>query len=604
MRAGAAQLQRLQDEVQRKTEELALARHRANEAQWQLQRLRSSRAVTVARITRTAVLHPRELPGVTRRLLRQSRSLPPRPSPDVLEGFALLSEAREAMAAHDYETALQVADRVLDAQPRDRQALELRRQALYKLGRITDALDTLVALRKVVDSPQRRAAHALLLGRIHETDPAWLPRIPGPARPVDPQPGRVMHLLKESRPYRTNGFCVRSHYSLRAQQGAGLDPLVVTSLGFPRSAGVSDVPAVEDVDGIRHYRLDLGPGYPSPAPFDVQLRDQAWLTARIAARERPALIQAGSGHRGYETALVGRAVAAHLNLPFVYEVRSFFESTWTGDLDRAEYGEYYERRKATEDRCLLAADAVITIAESMRAEIIARGVPADKVHVVPNGVDPDVFHPRPRNRSLARRFGLPGGPVLGYVSNLDHPREGQEVLIEATAELVRRGREVTCLLVGEGSRRDELAAQAASAGLADHVVFTGPVPHDEIPDVYALIDIFVVPRRDERAARLVTPLKPFEAMATGIPVIVSDLPALTEIIAPGERGLAFPAGDARALADAAELLIDNPTLARRLAEAGRAWVTAERTWAANGPRYRAVYDSVSALAGEKAGSSR
>jgi glycosyltransferase involved in cell wall biosynthesis len=101
-----------------------------------------------------------------------------------------------------------------------------------------------------------------------------------------------------------------------------------------------------------------------------------------------------------------------------------------------------------------------------------------------------------------------------------------------------------------------------------------------------------VPRRDERAARTVTPLKPYEALAMARPLVVADLPALTEIAAPDERGLAFPAGDAAALATALERLIDDPALGRRMGEAGRAWVARERSWAANGPRFRAVYDEV------------
>jgi glycosyltransferase involved in cell wall biosynthesis len=118
------------------------------------------------------------------------------------------------------------------------------------------------------------------------------------------------------------------------------------------------------------------------------------------------------------------------------------------------------------------------------------------------------------------------------------------------------------------------------------------VPHGEIRRWYAVLDAFVIPRRDERAARSVTPLKPFEAMAMARPLVVADLPALSEIAAPDERGLAFPADDAAALAAALERLIDDPALGRRLGEAGRTWVVAERTWAANGQRLRAIYDDV------------
>jgi glycosyltransferase involved in cell wall biosynthesis len=124
------------------------------------------------------------------------------------------------------------------------------------------------------------------------------------------------------------------------------------------------------------------------------------------------------------------------------------------------------------------------------------------------------------------------------------------------------------------------------------VIFTGAVPHERVPDFYALIDVFVVPRIHERAARLVTPLKPFEAMAMRRPIIVADLPALTELAKPGERGLAFTSGDPESLARAVETMLDNPEQTRSLAAEGRRWVLAERTWAANGRRYQDIYREV------------
>jgi glycosyltransferase involved in cell wall biosynthesis len=151
---------------------------------------------------------------------------------------------------------------------------------------------------------------------------------------------------------------------------------------------------------------------------------------------------------------------------------------------------------------------------------------------------------------------------------------------------------VACLIVGDGKRREELESLARRSGAAGAIHFTGRVPHDEVRAHYALLDAFVVPRRNDRAARYVTPLKPFEAMAMARPLVVADLPALVEIAAPGERGLAFPVEDADALAAELERLMDDPALGSRLAEAGRAWVLAERTWASNGDRYRNLYAAV------------
>jgi glycosyltransferase involved in cell wall biosynthesis len=118
----------------------------------------------------------------------------------------------------------------------------------------------------------------------------------------------------------------------------------------------------------------------------------------------------------------------------------------------------------------------------------------------------------------------------------------------------------------------------------------GRVPHDRILGYYALIDVFVVPRTADRVSRLVTPLKPFEAMALERAVVVSDLPALREIVMPGETGMTFTAGDADDLARVLSDLLGDPALRARLGRQAREWVKTERTWAQNGRRYRELYE--------------
>jgi glycosyltransferase involved in cell wall biosynthesis len=139
---------------------------------------------------------------------------------------------------------------------------------------------------------------------------------------------------------------------------------------------------------------------------------------------------------------------------------------------------------------------------------------------------------------------------------------------------------------------ETLKGLAARHGIEDRVIFTGPVDHTEIADLYGLIDVFVVPRVRERAAVYVTPLKPFEAMAMERPVLVSDLPALTEIVAAPERGHTFVAEDVPSLARAVSGLLDDPVERERLGRAGRAWIEAERQWKHNGPRYAEVFEQV------------
>jgi glycosyltransferase involved in cell wall biosynthesis len=500
-----------------------------------------------------------------------------------------LREAEYALAEGDPERALSLMTGLIEMRPGDRAVLGLRQRAFAALGDQIAVAATMAALGRAGGLHAVAVAERRLHGYLAETDPRWRLRVPGAPESVRPENDRrVLHLLKESRPHRQSGYTMRSHYNVTTQRASGWEPVVVTALGFPRWRTGSGSPAMEVVDDVRHHRLDPGAAYPQDAPADVWLEDYAWRAADVVRRERPAIIHASSGWRGYDAALVGLALGRHFGLPVVYEVRGLFDGPVV-----TEGRERQRRRRAeAELRVMLAADAVVTLADTMRDEFIERGVPGEKIFVVPNGVDPDVFAPMPPDPAIRTRYELGGRFVIGYISNLDHPREDHETLIAATARLVAAGRDVACLIVGDGTRRDELESYARESGVADRIVFTGQVPHDEVRGLYAVIDVFVVPRRDERAARLVTPLKPFEAMAMERPLVVADLPALVEIAPDGVRGLVYPTEDPDGLADAVARLIDDPDLRRRIAAAGHTWVRAERTWAANGPRWADAYGYV------------
>jgi glycosyltransferase involved in cell wall biosynthesis len=390
-----------------------------------------------------------------------------------------------------------------------------------------------------------------------------------------------------SLPFLANDYTSRSHRNFLAAQDAGITTVVVTELGFPRILGVSEFDPVEVIDGIEHRRLDRGPGCDDKTmPVDAWAQAFAEDAYDVVREVRPSVLHVSSGRRGYETMLVGIALKEKTGLPLVYEFRSFHDATWTQRPALHDRGETYLRRRAMESMVMSVADVVLTLNEAMRDELVQMGCAPEKIHLVPNGVDVDHFAPRPRPRRLAKHFGIGEQPTFGYISNMDHPRESQETLVRAAEVLKKRGlKDFRCVIVGQGPRREFLEEMASASDVADVVVFTGTAGKHDVADYHALIDVFVVPRIAERAASLVTPLKPFEAMALGRPIVISDLPALREIAAPEERGLAFPPDDAVALADAVQRLFDDPELAARLGEAGREWVVNERQWSMNGRRY-------------------
>jgi len=497
---------------------------------------------------------------------------------------------RHLFAAHEYDRALELVEQWWGAHSGNVAFLKIARSIQGKRGELSAALLTthrLIALKQAASD-----SATLLEGRLRELS-GRVPVLPGPVETVEAvSPHRIVHLVKESRPYLSNGFTSRSHYNFLAEKAAGLDPVVVTEPGFPRNVVGEGARKEVRLDGIGHYHLDVGQADCKAMAVDRYLQLFADLALERVRAIRPALIHASSGRRGYETALVALAIKDRTGIPVVYEVRSFFEANWTDEVRYETSGELYRSRMRLEEECMRRADLVLTIGESMRREIVSRGVPAEKVGIVPNGVDVGRFTPRERPQELADRLGIGTAPTIGYVSNMDHYREAQETLIAACAVLKAAGRDEHCVLVGGGPRRPMLEELAASLGVADRVHFTGNVAHDTVVDYYALIDVFVVPRTNERAATHVTPLKPFEAMALGIPVVVSDLPALVEITDPPNRGWSFEPDSAGDLARVVVEVLDDPVERQRRVSAATEWIHAERQWVHNGPRYRQYFDQV------------
>ena len=454
---------------------------------------------------------------------------------------------------------------------------------LLKRGQPDRALALLELLERAAPDDARlascrEAADAQL--RVHTG--AWAPAVV--PRRYEPVPGRVLHLVSHSLPHHTSGGTYRTQYTATAQQSVGLDPHLVTRIGFPWDAGVADAAPSDQVEGLTYHRIvDDDPAGTAP---DARLRRNLEGLIPLVERLRPAVLHPASTHWN---ALVALQLREIFGIPVVYEVRGFPEERLVRRPGSRVLKDQSVGKRALELQCMLGADRIVTLAEVMRDHMVGNGVPAEKIHLVPNGVDTEKLSPVHRDGALAARIGLREGEiVLGYVSTF-HSYEGIQYIIEATAELIARGHPARALLVGDGRDRAVLERRARELGVAGEVIFTGRVPHAEVLGYYGLIDLFIVPRRAEATSELVTPLKPFEAMAVQRPVIVSDVAALREIVRDGVTGRSFRPEDSLHLADVAEELITHPEERVRLARAGREWVAAERTWSANGGRYHALY---------------
>jgi glycosyltransferase involved in cell wall biosynthesis len=552
---------------------------------------------------RAVVLAQRVLPQPLRRWLRLAgpygRAATLWGAGDRAAALAALQASPRRLAAFSLavdqpDTAAAALDRLPD---HDRARPVLAARLARREGRLTEALDALDQAR----GPSARRLRTLLTAEqsVLAATPSgsMIMASSGQIVPVsghdhERTPGRVLHLVNDALPNASAGYTIRTHEIVLAQRASGLDPHVVTRCGFPVTQGALDGRRLVVLDGIPYHRLLP---WRLPARADQAAQLSITMAARLTEQIKPSVLHAASNYVNAVTAL---AVGKKYGLPVVYEVRGFWEDTWLSRHPRGAelaQSELYQRNRDLETRCMLAADLVVTLGEAMRDEIVARGVPAEKVLIVPNAVSQEYLEPLPDPGALRQELGIaPDEHVIGVVSTLV-PHEGIGTLLEATQLLRERGMKVRALIVGDGPERSALQRQAAGLGLGEAAIFTGRVPSAKVREFHALLDVFVVPRTPDRVCQLVTPLKPIEAMASGLCVVTSEVRALAEIIKPDVTGALTIPQDPVALADTLEPLVCSPDVRRKLGDNAREWVARDRTWAHNAARYRDAYARLGAI---------
>lgn len=480
-----------------------------------------------------------------------------------------------AVALHEPDLAAPALDAV---GPDDRARSVLAALVAAEQGHLREAIATLDGRR---DRASRRL-HALLAGDLAVLAPEGRDPV-GPTRApaIGGSPLTVLHLVTNALPEVVAGYTTRTHGIASAQRSAGVDAHVVTRLGFPVTAGYAAARAEVVHDGVPYHRLLPRAGLP-PAVDDALAADVAATTALVRRLGADVL----HAHSKYLNARVALGVRDRTGLPVVYEVRGLLEETWASRGGNTEADQYRLARES-ETEAICTADAVVTISDGLRDAVVDRGADPARVTVVPNSVDPRFVAEPPDATALRATLGYtPDDLVVGCLSTLNE-YEGLDVLLRAVAELRRGGHPVRALLVGDGPARAALADLAADL-LPGAATLTGRVPFAAAPRYHAAVDVFCVPRYDLPVTARVTPIKPLEALATGRPVVASDLAPLREIVRPGRWGALAQPGDHLALAAAIEPYLD-PELRGRHGSAGRSWVLDERTWTRAGTIYQEVY---------------
>ncbi len=408
---------------------------------------------------------------------------------------------------------------------------------------------------------------------------------------------RILHVLDHGLPLQS-GYTFRTRAILKAQQALGLDVRAVTGLRHASFLPAGTVQAdQEQFDDLHFWRT---PGALESAPVYREWREVRALAARIAAiavEWRPDVIHAHS------PALCGMAAlraARRLDLPLVYEIRAFWEDAAVGNGTGTAGSWRYWLTRQLENRVVTGADAIVTICDGLRRDLIARGNGPERITVMPNGVDLALFgSPLPRDAALASELGLGDGPVIGFLGSF-YPYEGLDDLIAAMPAITAAVPDARLLLVGGGPAEAALRAQAEASRAAGAICFVGRVPHDQVDRYYALADVVCYPRKAMRLTDLVTPLKPLEAMAQGKLVAASSVGGHRELIEDEVTGSLFAPDDPAALAAAMVRLLGDRTGWDARRQVARAFVEQAHDWGSNARRYLPVYQTVLANRGDSA----
>lgn len=398
---------------------------------------------------------------------------------------------------------------------------------------------------------------------------------------------RILHVLDHSIPLHS-GYTFRTRAILREQRARGWETAHATSAKHTQAAGA--VPMEEDVDGLHFYRTPL----PQGALARLPVLNQKAVIDTLAARLRDVIdaVKPDILH-AHSPALNGMAAlkaAQRFGLPLVYEVRAFWEDAAVDHGTTSEGSLRYRATRAMETFVFKRANAVTCICEGLRGDIVARGIAADKITVIPNAVDAERFTlGGVADPALQAQLGLAGKTVLGFIGSF-YAYEGLPLLLDALPAILQERPDVRVLLVGGGPQDEMLKQRARELGLEKEVIFTGRVPHADVNRYYDLVDVLVYPRLSMRLTDLVTPLKPLEAMAQGRLLIASDVGGHRELIRPDDNGVLFRAGDADDLARSVLSLLARHDVWPQLKARAREYIERERNWPASVARYAPVYE--------------
>jgi len=406
---------------------------------------------------------------------------------------------------------------------------------------------------------------------------------------------KILYLLHNSLPFHSGGYATRAHGLMEGTNGSSsFEMQGVSRLGYPKDIlkldSDDDIAENEKIDEILYHRLksDTRRGN---ATYYEYIKEYGERVVELAKKEKPFVIHAASN---LYNGLACVYAAKKLGIKSIYEIRGLWEITRISREAEWIDTDMYKFNADMETTAAMNADVVITITQALKDEMVKRGVPAEKIQILPNGVVSDRFKPLDRNEKLAKELNIEGKTVIGFIGSFVQ-YEGLEYIVDAVEILVNKGKkDIVALMVGDGAVWQEIVDRVEQKGLQEYFIFTGRIPHEEVEEYYSLVDIAPLPRKGLPVCEMVSPLKPFEAMAMEKVVLSSDVAALAEIVEDGYNGMLFEKDNVQDLADKIELLANDSELREKLGKQAREWVVKERDWSVLSQRLVKIYEKLNA----------
>lgn len=265
----------------------------------------------------------------------------------------------------------------------------------------------------------------------------------------------------------------------------------------------------------------------------------------------------------------GWIAAACRRTPFVFEVRDLWPEAAV-QMGAIKRGSAFERLAKRLERFLYRRSAaVIGLSPGMVDGILAEGIVPERVHMIPNCSDLDLFRPGEKDAAFLARYGLEGRFVVGYAGAIGPSNAVEASVPEAARVLKERGRgDIVFVIAGDGRSLPKLRSRIEERGL-DNVRLIGPLPKHDVPVLTRSADLLMTLFADVPILATNSPNKFFDALASGRPVLVNQPGWTRTLVEEEDVGIAVPAGDGAAMAEAIMALADDPARCARLGRNAR-----------------------------------